>query len=616
MTTDTQQLLAKYAADGSEAAFRELVARYLNLVYSTALRLVGGNTQLAEDVSQTVFLGLARKGRTLSSKVMLGGWLHQHTYHVATRAVRSEQRRQIREREAVEMNTLQDDSEAHWRQLAPILDEAITQLGSEDRTAITLRYFEQQDFRAVGEALGSKQDAARVRVNRALEKLQALLKQRGVALSAGTLGTLLAAGAVTAAPAGLTVAVSTAALAGAATGTGTTLTLLKLMATTKLNFGLTALIVAGAATTVIIQQRSQVGMRDENQSLRQQIAQLQAETEDLSNRVSRTKIPRAPHLPAPPMPAVAAVDPAPPEPVQTRNLYALLTNRTSQVKLTAVQAEAYLKEHRRSAASLLAAFRTSGDPGLLQEAMQKYPNDPQVSFEAASRPDAPAEERRQWLDRLKQSAPENALANYLSAADHFKAGQADLAVQDLLAAAGKPQFQEYNLDRIQTDEEAYRAAGYPEAEAKLLASSQLVMGQQVAVSGLGRSMLDLAKSYQQAGDEASRQAALQMAVDLGQRYGDDAPGQMLVAKLLGISIERKALGAMDANAAYAGTGQTVQDQLTQLAQQRAALAALNQQTDPIMQTMSDSDWISFNDRLKNFGEEAAMRWVVGKYGQQ
>jgi RNA polymerase sigma factor (sigma-70 family) len=616
MTTDTRQLLAQYAADGSEAAFRGLVARYLNLVYSTALRLVGGNTQLAEDVSQTVFLGLARKGRTLSSKVMLGGWLHQHTYHVATRAVRSEQRRQIREREAVEMNTLQDDSEAHWRQLAPILDEAITQLGSEDRTAITLRYFEQQDFRAVGEALGSKQDAARVRVNRALEKLQALLKQRGVALSVGTLGTLLAAGAVTAAPAGLTVAVSTAALAGAATGTGTTLTLLKLMATTKLNFGLTALIVAGAATTVVIQQRSQMGVRDENQSLRQQIVQLQTETEDLSNRVSRTKIPRAPHLPAPPMPAVAAVDAVPAEPVQTRNLYALLTNRTSQVKLTAVQAEAYLKEHRRSAATLLAAFRTSGDPALLQEAMQKYPNDPQVSFEAASRPDAPTDERRQWLDRLKQSAPENALANYLSAADHFKAGQPDLAVQDLLAAAGKPQFQEYNLDRIQTDEEAYRAAGYPEAEAKLLASSQLVMGQQVAVSGLGRSMLDLAKSYQQAGDEASRQAALQMAVDLGQRYGDDAPGQMLVAKLLGISIERKALGAMDSNAAYAATGQTVQDQLTQLAQQRAALAALNQQTDPIMQTMSDSDWVSFNDRLKNFGEEAAMRWVVGKYGQQ
>ncbi|MBI3417833.1 MAG: sigma-70 family RNA polymerase sigma factor [Verrucomicrobia bacterium] len=614
MITDTRQLLGEYAADGSEAAFRELVARYLNLVYSTALRLVGGNAQLAEDVSQAVFLGLARKGRTLSSKVMLGGWLHQHTYHVATRAVRSEQRRQIREREAVEMNKLQDDSGAHWRQLAPILDEAITQLGSEDRTAILLRYFEQQDFRAVGEALGSTQDAARVRVNRALEKLQALLKQRGVALSVGTLGTLLAAGSITAAPAGLALAISTAALAGAATGTGTTLTLLKLMATTKLKLGLTALVVAGAATTVVIQHRSQVEVRDENQSLRQQIAQLQTDNENLANRTTLSKITRAPHLPAPPMPAIASVDAMPPEPVQTRNLYALLTNRTSQVKLTAVQAEAYLKEHRRSAASLLAAFRTSDDPALLQEAMQKYPNDPQVSFEAASRHDAPPDERRQWLDKLKQSAPENALANYLSAADHFKAGQADQAVQDLIAAAGKPQFQEYNLDRIQADEEAYRAAGYPEAEAKLLASSQLVMAHLGSVSGLSGSLLELAKSYQQAGDEASRQTALQMAVDLGQRYGDDTPGQMLAAKLLGISIQRKGLGAMDPNQAYGGGGQTVQDRLAQLVQQKAALGELTKQTDPIMQTMPDADWISFNDRLMIFGEEPAMRWLIAKHG--
>lgn len=150
--TDTQQLLAEYAACGSEAAFRELVARYLNLVYSTALRLVGGDTQLAEDVAQTVFIGLARKGRTLSCKVMLGGWLHQHTYYVATRVIRGEQRRQIREREAVEMNTLQDDSAAQWRQLAPILDEAITELGSEDRTAIMLRFFEHRDFRTSGKA--------------------------------------------------------------------------------------------------------------------------------------------------------------------------------------------------------------------------------------------------------------------------------------------------------------------------------------------------------------------------------------------------------------------------------------------------------------------------------
>ena len=71
---------------------------------------------------------------------------------------------------------------------------------------------------------------------------------------------------------------------------------------------------------------------------------------------------------------------------------------------------------------------------------------------------------------------------------------------------------------------------------------------------------------------------------------------------------------MDSNAAYGATGQTVQDRLTQLAQQRAALGALTQQTDPIMQTMSDSDWISFNDRLMIFGEEPALRWLANQRG--
>ena len=614
MMTDSQQLLAAYAANGSEAAFRELVARYLNLVYSTALRLVGGDTQLAEDVAQTVFIGLARKGRALSSKVMLGGWLHQHTYHVATRAVRSEQRRQTREREAVEMNTLQDDSGGNWRQLAPILDEAITQLGSEDRTAIMLRFFEQRDFRSVGGALGSTQDAARVRVNRALEKLQVLLKERGVALSVGALGSVLAAGAVTAAPAGLAVAISSAALAGAAAGTGTALTVFKLMATTKLKLGLAALVLAGAATTLVIQHRSQVEVREENQSLRQQITQLQSNNEDLSNRVSRANATRAPRLPAPPMQAVAPTNPLPVELIQPRNLYALLTNKTS--KLTAAQVESYLNANRRSAASLLAAFRTTEDPSLLQEAMQAYPNDPQVAFEAAIRKEAAPVERRQWLDTFKQSAPENALANYLSALDHFKAGQSDQAVQDLIAAAGKPQFQDYSLDRVQADEEAYRAAGYPVADAKVVATSHLLLPQLAQVRDLARSILDLANSYQQAGDEASRQAALQMAVNLGRRYGDTSPGETLIAQLVGINVERTALGAMDPNGAYNANGQTIQDRLNQLAQQRAAFKELSQQADPLWPSMSDQDWISYHNRSATFGEEAAMRWLVGKYGRK
>ncbi len=194
--TDVQKLLAEYARTGSEAAFQELVTRYINFVYSTALRLVGGDTHTAEDVTQMVFAGLASKAGRLSTDVALGGWLHRYTYHVATREVRTERRRQAREQEAMAMNDLQNENKVVQQMVTPILDEAITRLGHRDRTAILLRFFEQRDFRSVGEVLGINEDAARMRVSRALEKLHKTMRRRGVTLTVAALGAFLAAGAV------------------------------------------------------------------------------------------------------------------------------------------------------------------------------------------------------------------------------------------------------------------------------------------------------------------------------------------------------------------------------------------------------------------------------------
>src|SRR5215472_11860488 len=120
---DPQQLLAEYVKTGSETAFAELVRRYLNFVYSVALRLVGGDTVLAQDVSQTVFINLARKAAGFSPQVSLGGWLHEHTFHVATKAARAERRRQAREKKAMEATMLQNDSGVNLAQVGPILDE-------------------------------------------------------------------------------------------------------------------------------------------------------------------------------------------------------------------------------------------------------------------------------------------------------------------------------------------------------------------------------------------------------------------------------------------------------------------------------------------------------------
>ena len=605
-------MLAEYAANGSEAAFRELVARYINFVYSTARRLVGEDAHLAEDVTQMVFINLAKKGRALSPGVMLGGWLHQHTYHVATKAVRGERRRQSREREAVEMNTLQDNSEANLRMVAPILDEAITQLDSQDRAAILLRFFEQRNFQSVGEALGSNEDAARMRVKRALEKLHVLLKHRGVTMSVAALGTVLTTGAVTAAPAGLALATSSVALASAAAGTGTTLTLIKLITTTKLKLGLTALVITGVAAVFVAYH--QFNLRKENQALRPQSAQLSTANEVVSNQVGQAKVTSAPRLPVPRMRAAAPTDAASAESEKSSSFDASMASKIT--KLTAAQVEPYLNANQRSAASLLAAFRTTDDPALLEEAMQKYPNDPQVGFEALFRKDASPENRRQWLDALKQSAPDNALPNYLSALDHFKAGQTAEAVQELTAASGKEQFQDYSLDRIQADQEAYRAAGRSEGEVKLAATYNLRLPHLAQAKELGQNIVDLANSYQQAGDEASRQAALQIAANLGRRYGEGSPAESLISQLVGIAVERTALNAMDPKSPYGADNQTVQDRIDQLAQQRAAIRELNKQVEPLLPTMSDQDWASYLDRSHVFGEEAAMRWLVSMHGQQ
>ena len=284
--TDSQQLLADYVKDGSEKVFRELVTRYVDLVYSAAVRLTNGDTHLAEDVSQTVFADLARMARTLSKGVMLGGWLHRHTCFVAAKTMRTERRRQLRERQAVEMNTQPDHSAANLALVAPILDDAINQLGSEDRAAILLRFFEQNDFRAVGETLGSNEDAARKRVTRALDKLQVLLKNRGVAFSAAGLATALSAQAVTAAPAGLAMSISGAALASAATSGSTALTVLKIMSMTKLKVGIIGAIVAAAiAVPLIMQHQAQTKLLAEKEALRQkteQNEQLAAENERLA----------------------------------------------------------------------------------------------------------------------------------------------------------------------------------------------------------------------------------------------------------------------------------------------------------------------------------------------
>lgn len=382
------------------------------------------------------------------------------------------------------------------------------------------------------------------------------------------------------------------------------------MMSNKLKLGTAVLVVATLATTLVVQHQTESKLREEVRLLREQTAQLSAENQTLSSRVIAARQALKLSLPAPPL-QTAPPTPTPSEELQATNLFDRFGKEPP--KLTPEQVEAYLKANGRKAVILLAAYRTSGEPALLEEAMKNFPNDPRVAFEAVFKKDMSPEQRRQWLNVFEQAAPDNPLANYLSAREYFKAGQNDQAVQELQAASGKPQFQDYTLDRRQEDEEAYLASGYSTGAAKMIASGQVELPQLAQLKQLGLQMVELSKSYRQGGDETSAQTLLQMAVKLGQSYG---AGDCAISHLVGVAIERNALNAADPGSPYGGNGQTVQDRLNELAQQKAALKSLFDQGNPLLQAMSEQDWISYIDRDKVYGEEAAMQWAVSKFGQK
>lgn len=283
--TDSQDLLAEYGKTGSETVFRELVTRYIDLVYSTAFRLVDGDAHRAEDVAQTVFLDLSRAAGKMSSAIALGGWLHRHTCFVAAKVMRGERRRQIRERQAAEMNAM-SDSDAGLKQLAPILDEAINELGEQDRRAILLRFYERRDMRSVGEALGSSENAAQKRVARALEQLHLMLTRRGIVFPAGVLGTVLAAEAVTAAPVGLAASIAGAAVTGVPAVLG-------VVTMTKAKLSIVAAIaLAGIITPLAIQHQARLRLLEEHQALRRQASQIdqfRSQIGQLSNELAQSR---------------------------------------------------------------------------------------------------------------------------------------------------------------------------------------------------------------------------------------------------------------------------------------------------------------------------------------
>jgi len=253
---DDGELLRRYADEGHEDAFRQIVHRHYDLVYSSALRQAAGDTHLAQDIAQSVFTALARKARRLCRRPTVIGWLYVSTRMAAVQAVRNESRWRMRNLNAETMNESLEGQppDAGWERVRPLLDIAMCELAESDRMAILDRFFSGRGFSELGAELGVSTDAARMRVDRAVERLRVRLARRGVTSSASALTAALVGNSVAAAPVGLSSAAAGSAIAGAAGGA---LGIASFMGITKLQAGFaTALVVVGLSTGILETERN------------------------------------------------------------------------------------------------------------------------------------------------------------------------------------------------------------------------------------------------------------------------------------------------------------------------------------------------------------------------
>jgi RNA polymerase sigma factor (sigma-70 family) len=258
------ELLERFSRRESDEAFAEIVERYVHLVHSVALRHTA-NAHHAEEITQAVFIILARRASSLAHETILSGWLYQAARLTAANFIRSEMRRSKREQEAFMQSTAEmpSSSQPAWAELSPLLDVAMGRLRPADRDALVLHYFKNMPLREVGQALGIKERAAQKRVGRALERLRNLFAKRGLVTSTAIIAAEISNHSVQAAPLALSAKIAAVALKGSAAA-GSTLTLVKgtlqimtwLKAKTVTIYATVALLAAGASLTIAGHRRS------------------------------------------------------------------------------------------------------------------------------------------------------------------------------------------------------------------------------------------------------------------------------------------------------------------------------------------------------------------------
>jgi hypothetical protein len=280
-------------------------------------------------------------------------------------------------------------------------------------------------------------------------------------------------------------------------------------------------------------------------------------------------------------------------------------------KLPREEVEKYVEHNNRNAVSLLAAYRALRDTNYLAEAALNFPNDARVQLGVLSSTLYP-EDRRKWLDLFKASAPDNSLANYLSALDHFKVGQSAEAVNELLEAARKPGFQDYAMESKLDEEELNMAAGRTSLQARLSSAgwAEDLLPSLASYKALAQNLVRLQNEYVSAGDNASAEGMAQMGLRLAHRLNSGEGTQFVINELVGNAIENMMLKQLDADTSYEFLdGKTPKTRLSEMQAQKASLTDSRQNLRDMLPQMTEAELLSYTERQRLYGEAGALRWL-------
>jgi len=302
-----------------------------------------------------------------------------------------------------------------------------------------------------------------------------------------------------------------------------------------------------------------------------------------------------------------AADATPPPPETTSNLFQRLSSGEVDLQLTAEQCAEYLRQYGTNVETLLATQMRDH----IKLAAELFPNDPRVQFAVVAR-DVFPEARREWLDRFKQSAPDNALAGFLSAREYLKDGDREQGLKDFAEAARRPHFDDYTLEQVQNMEDAQLSAGRSLAEAKLASGSGLLLPQLAPLKALAQDVQKIQKEYVAAGDTASAEALAQMGRTLSQQLSTGEGSRCLINQLVGAAIERILINPLPGDSQPAFLDRTVQQRMDEMTAFRQSVKSLIPQVDSLLARGNETEIISYFDRMKIQGEYKALLWLQNR----